>query len=65
MGASDALIALRAGYAVATLASIDYTKLPLNYHWPSDVSENVDFGTLGDAVRLSEGLIRRLDESWI
>ena len=36
--ATDAIIPLRAGYRVATLASVDETKLPMNYHWPSDVA---------------------------
>ena len=65
VGASDALIALRAGYPTVTLASIDETKLPLNYHWPTDVPENVDLDTLADAIRLTEAAIRRLDERWL
>ena len=27
--------------------------------------ENVDYGTLSDAVRLSEAVVRRLDERWL
>jgi hypothetical protein len=29
------------------------------------VPENVDYGTVSDAVRLSEAVIRKLDERWI
>ena len=40
-------------------------KQPANYHWPTDVPENVDYGTLADAIRLAEAMIRRLDERWM
>ena len=40
-------------------------KQPANYHWPTDVPENVDYGTLADAVRLTEAVVRRLDERWL
>ncbi|MGH2981222.1 MAG: M28 family peptidase [Solirubrobacterales bacterium] len=62
---TDGLEALAAGYPTAVLCSCTDLKQPANYHWPSDVSGNVDFDTLSDAVRLSEALIRRLDERWI
>ena len=39
--ATDALIALRAGYPIATLASIDEIKLPSNYHSPRDRPEMI------------------------
>jgi hypothetical protein len=58
VAASDALIALRAGYPVATLASIDHTKLPLNYHWPSDAPEALHWRTIEDAIRVCELLLR-------
>ena len=58
VGASDALIALRAGYAVATLASIDYTKLPLNYHWPSDTPDALNWNTIDAAIDVCEQFIR-------
>jgi hypothetical protein len=50
VGACDALIALRAGYPVATLASVDYTKLPINYHWPSDTADALCWQTIEDAI---------------
>jgi len=58
VGASDALIALRAGYPVATLASVDYTKLPLNYHWPSDTPAALHWKTIEDAIDVCEQFVR-------
>jgi len=58
VGASDALIALRAGYPVATLASVDYTKLPLNYHWPSDTPDALHWKTIEDAIDVCEQFVR-------
>ena len=40
-------------------------KQPANYHWETDVPENVDFGSVADAIRLSEGVVRRLDREWL
>jgi hypothetical protein len=62
---TDGLEALAAGYEGAVLASVNKWKNPSYYHWPNDVPENVDFGTLADAIRLTEALIRRLDERWL
>jgi hypothetical protein len=59
VGATDALIALRAGYPVATLASIDQTKLPLNYHWPSDIPEALCWTTISDAISVCERFLRQ------
>ena len=44
-------------------ASCTELKQPANYHWPTDVPENVDYGTLADAIRLAEAVVRRLDET--
>ena len=57
---TDSVIPHRAGYPVATLISVDDAKALSNYHWPTDVPENVDYGTLADAVRLTDALARRL-----
>jgi Iap family predicted aminopeptidase len=57
VGASDALIALRAGYPTVTLASVDHTKLPLNYHWPSDRPDALHWRTVEDAVAVCLQLI--------
>jgi peptidase M28-like protein len=61
---TDGLEALAAGYPTAVLASVNKWKNPSYYHWPNDVPENVDYGTLADAVRLTSAAIRRLDEDW-
>jgi hypothetical protein len=58
VAATDAIIALRAGYRAATLAAIDHTKLPLNYHWPTDVPEQLHWQTVQDALTVCERLLR-------
>jgi Iap family predicted aminopeptidase len=58
VAATDGLIALRAGYPVVTLASIDDTGLPLNYHWPSDRPEALHWETIEQAIDVSEELLR-------
>jgi hypothetical protein len=63
--ATDGLIALKAGYPCACLGSVTDYKAPANYHWRTDTPENVDYGTLADAVRLCEAVVRRLDERWL
>jgi hypothetical protein len=59
VAATDALIALRRGYAAATLASVDATKFPANYHWPSDTPENLDWQTMQRAFAVADRFIRR------
>jgi len=63
--ATDGVFPLRAGYPCASLCSCTDLKQPANYHWHTDVPENVDYGTVADAVRLTEALVRRLDERWL
>jgi hypothetical protein len=63
--ATDGVYPLAAGYECASLCSCTDLKQPANYHWPTDVPENVDYGTVVDAVRLTEAVVRRLDEDWI
>jgi hypothetical protein len=58
VAATDALVALRAGYPVVTLASMEDTKLPLNYHWPNDVPENLRWPTIERAIRVCEQFVR-------
>ena len=55
----------RPGYQCASVASCNEWKNPSNYHWKTDTPENVDYGTVADAIRLSEAVIRKLDERWI
>jgi hypothetical protein len=59
---TDGLEALAAGYEGAVIASCDRLKQPSNYHWPNDLAENVDFGTVADGIRLAEATIRRFAE---
>jgi hypothetical protein len=56
--ATDALSALRGGLPAATLASCDEYKMPSNYHSQRDIPRNVDFRTVGAAVRVAEAAIR-------
>ena len=56
--ATDAIIPLRAGYRVATLASVDETKLPMNYHWPNDVADNLHWSTIESAIAVCGQFLR-------
>jgi hypothetical protein len=58
VAATDALVALRRGYPAATLASIDSTKFPSNYHWPSDTPENLDWETIARAFLVADRFLR-------
>ena len=58
--ASDALVALRAGYRSVMIGSLNEYRAPANYHWRTDTPENVDYASVADAVRLCEAVIRRL-----
>lgn len=62
---TDGLEPLAAGYPTLALCSCTDLKQPLNYHWPNDVSEHVHFDTVANAVRLSEAVVRRLDDRWL
>ncbi len=58
---TDSVIPARAGYPIATLTSFEPdTKLLSNYHLPTDTPENLDHGTVGEALDLAEALARRL-----
>jgi Peptidase family M28 len=63
--ATDGIFPLAAGYQCVSVASCNQWKNPSNYHWKTDTPENVDYGTVGDAIRLSEAVIRKLDERWL
>jgi acetylornithine deacetylase/succinyl-diaminopimelate desuccinylase-like protein len=52
VAATDALIALRAGYRACTLGGVDETKFPANYHWPTDVPDNLDWASIEGAVEV-------------
>jgi acetylornithine deacetylase/succinyl-diaminopimelate desuccinylase-like protein len=52
VAATDALIALRAGYPSCTLGGVDETKFPREYHWPSDIPDNLDWDSIDGAVEI-------------
>ena len=56
--ATDGLIAMRAGYPTAVLASCNEYKFPSNYHSHRDTAENVDYDTLAAAVDVCREVIR-------
>jgi Peptidase family M28 len=58
VASTDALIALGAGFRVGTLASVDYTKFPLNYHWPTDTPDALHWGTIEDAIAVCTQFLR-------
>jgi Iap family predicted aminopeptidase len=59
VAATDGLISMRAGYPTVTLASIDETGLPRNYHWPNDTPDALDWTTLESAIAVSDRFLRR------
>jgi hypothetical protein len=58
VAATDALIALRAGYPTCTLGGVDETKFPSNYHWRSDIPDNVDWSSIDGAVEVCLQYVR-------
>lgn len=57
---TDGLESLAAGYQTAVLASCNDLKQAAHYHWPDDVSDNINFQTVERAVDLCEEATRRL-----
>ena len=57
---TDGCTPQRAGYPTATLVSLTPWKGLENYHWPSDVPENVDYEMVARATTIAENVIRRL-----
>jgi hypothetical protein len=57
---SDGLIALNAGFRTATFCSVDEFKAPTNYHWPTDIPDNLNYATVADCARLCLALTERL-----
>jgi hypothetical protein len=58
--ATDALIALKAGYPTGVLAAIDEYKMAPNYHSRRDVAANVDFGTVAACAEVCLEAVRSL-----
>ncbi len=54
---TDASAALARGYSAGTLMGLE-RGVPVNWHWKTDTSENVDEQNLVDAVSLVTGIIR-------
>ncbi len=52
VAATDALIALRAGYPSCLLGGVDETKFPAEYHWPSDTPDNLHWHSIEGAVEV-------------
>ena len=62
---TDGMEPLAAGYETASLCGCNELKNPSNYHWPNDLTENLDVGAVADGTRLIEAAIRRLDDRWL
>lgn len=59
---TDSVIPSRAGYPTATLVSMTDWRSPANYHLPSDVPANLDYGTVAETTRLVYDVMRTLAE---
>jgi hypothetical protein len=59
---TDSIIPSRAGYPIATLVSMTDWRSPANYHLPSDIPSNLDYGSVARATRLVYELARTLPE---
>ena len=60
---TDAVIPNRAGYPIATVASMNRFKALSNYHLMSDTPENLNYGTVRQAAELTEAVARALAPS--
>ena len=58
--ATDGAVPLAAGYSAVAIASMGAANAPSNYHWPTDVPENLDYGTVEDVSRLAYELARTI-----
>jgi Zn-dependent M28 family amino/carboxypeptidase len=59
---TDGVAPLRAGFPTATLVSVNEFKTISNYHWPTDVPDNVNLRTVEQALTLAEAVARELAE---
>jgi Zn-dependent M28 family amino/carboxypeptidase len=63
---TDAVIPSRAGYPTVTLASTDRYKALSNYHQMSDIPANLDYGTVFQALIVTEAVAARLAvDPWV
>ena len=58
--ATDGAVAMAAGYRAVAIASMGAANAPSNYHWPTDVPENLDWSTVEDVSRLAHELARAI-----
>jgi acetylornithine deacetylase/succinyl-diaminopimelate desuccinylase-like protein len=58
--ATDALIALKAGYPTGVIAAIDEYKMAPNYHSQRDVAAHLDFGTVAACTEVCLEAVRSL-----
>jgi hypothetical protein len=59
---TDSVIPSRAGHPIVTLVSMSDWGPPSNYHLPSDVPANLDYGSVADATRVVYELAQTLAE---
>jgi Zn-dependent M28 family amino/carboxypeptidase len=57
---TDSVIPSRAGHPTATISSVTDWRSLANYPWPSDTPENLDYGTVADAVTLTYAVAEAL-----
>jgi Peptidase family M28 len=62
---TDSVIPSRVGYPIATIVSMTDWRSPANYHLPSDVPANLDYGTVADATRLVMEVARALPRALV
>jgi hypothetical protein len=61
--ATGGQVPLLAGYPVAVISSMDWYKVPSNYHRPTDRPENLHTGSIAGALTLAEAFVRELDRA--
>src|ERR1700737_4809705 len=59
-GSTDAVVPNKAGYPTALLVSFNEYKQLSNYHLPTDIADNLDFGTVAGCARVMDAVVRKL-----
>jgi hypothetical protein len=59
---TDAQVPLARGAQALTIIALDPRGIPYDWHWASDVPEQVEPENLNDAFRLALGVLRQLDK---
>jgi hypothetical protein len=57
---TDGVVPMRAGYPTVTLVSMNAWKALDNYHWPTDVPDNVNLATVEQSLDLTDALLREV-----